>query len=594
MGGQGMRRIPHPIASTTDLPSRVPLSLMEDPESRREFLGGLFTSAGKIVTRRLQPAVKSLGREPSDVHVESFLPLLRPPDSVRVYTEADSQRLESLRGGMWAGDGVSLKSTIFSDRHRLTLEAPDIEPVRIAVRWQGGINGVRRYLCDHWERSYGDSEWRAEVPDRPLPWYFLAYDGKRTHGYGVMVRPRAFCFWTADRTGITLWLDVRNGGRGVRLGDREVDLCEIVCREGDAGENPFEAHRAFCRMMCPYPRLTAQSVYGTNDWYQNYGQNSAEQILETSRIVAELAPNVANRPFSVIDAGWSPGGSDQGPYLAGTERFGDMGAFSSQLKDIGVRPGLWIRPLAASPETPDSWRLRHGPKALDPTHPEAADHISRTVAQAVDWGYELIKHDFSSYDLMGRWGGQMGASLTGDDWSFHDRSLTTAEVVNDFYDRIRSSAGMTYLMGCNTFSHLSAGVFELNRIGDDTSGRDWNRTRRMGVNALAFRGAQQGIFYGADADVAALTRTHREPPALDWLRLLSMSGTPLFISFDPSVLGPHEWAAIRDAFEQAAQERPVAEPLDWLSTATPRRWRIGEEKFEFDWSDPEGPDPFAT
>lgn len=572
------------------------LRLMEDPESRRDFLGGLFTSAGKIVTRRLQPVTGAVARNepaPSQVHAESFLSLLRPPDSVRVFTESDMQRLDCLRGGLWAGDGVSLRSTISSSRHKLTLEAAGIEPTRIAIRWQGGINGVKRYLGDHWERAYGDLEWRSEIPDRPLPWYFLTYDGKRTHGYGVVVRPRAFCFWTADRTGITLWLDVRNGGRGVRLGDREVDLCEVVCREGDPSENAFEAHRAFCQKMCPYPRLPAQPIYGVNDWYQNYGQNSAEQILETSQIIAELAPNVANRPFSVIDAGWSPGGWEHGPYLEGTDKFGDMGAFASQMKDVGVRPGLWVRPLASGPDTPDSWRLSHGTRALDPTHPEAADHITQTVTQAVDWGYELIKHDFSSYDLLGRWGNEMGATLTGEEWSFHDRSLTTAEVVNDFYDRIRSAAGMTCVMGCNTFSHLSAGVFELNRIGDDTSGKDWNRTWKMGVNALGFRAAQQGTFYAADADVAALTRLHREPPAMEWLRLLSQSGTPLFVSIEPSVLGPHEWGALRDAFEQAAQERPVAEPLDWLNTATPRRWKIGGEKLEFDWAEPAGPDPFA-
>lgn len=567
---------------------------MEDPESRRDFLGGLFSSAGKIVTRRIPNALKhETPREEPRVHSESFLSLLRPPDMVRVFTESGEQRLESLRGGLWAGDGVSLRSTIFSDRHRVTLEAPGIEPTRIALRWQGAINGIRRYLSDHWERSYGDLEWRAEIPDRPLPWYFLAYDGKRTHGYGVMTRPRAFGFWTADRTGISLWLDVRNGGVGVQLGDRELDLCEIVCREGDTAETPFQAHQAFCQQMCPYPRLTPEPIYGTNDWYQSYGENSAEKILETSRIVGELAPNVANRPFSVIDAGWSPGGWEHGPYLEGNERFGDMGAFASQMKDVGVRPGLWIRPLAAGPDTPDSWRLSHGPKALDPTHPDAADHITKTVTQVVDWGYELIKHDFSSFDLLGTWGNQMGATLTEGGWSFHDRSRTTAEIVNDLYDRIRSAAGMTYLLGCNTFSHLSAGVFELNRVGDDTSGRDWNRTCRMGVNALAFRGAQQGTFYRADADVAALTKAHREPPALDWLRLLSQSGTPLFISFDPAVLGPHEWSAIRDAFESAAVERPVAEPLDWLNTVTPRRWKIGEEKVSFDWADPQGPDPFA-
>ncbi|MBC8065331.1 MAG: hypothetical protein H7Y17_10905 [Chlorobia bacterium] len=483
---------------------------------------------------------------------------------------------------------------MFSDKHRFSLEAPEIEPTRIAIRWQGDIVGVRRFLGDHWERSYGDLEWRAEIPDRPMPWYFLAYDGKRTHGYGVRTRPSSFCFWNADRSGITLWLDVRNGGKGVVLGEREIELCEVVSREGDPEESAFQAHQAFCRQMCPYPRLTSEPVYGTNDWYSLYGQNSAHQILEISQMVGELAPNVPNRPFSVIDAGWSPGGCDEGPYDQGNERFGDMAMFASQLKDLGVRPGLWIRPLVSSPDTPESWRLSRDSKFLDPTHPEVSEHVLQMVKRVVEWGYELIKHDFTSWDITGKWGFEIGASLTPADWAFQDRSRTTAEIVNELYDQIRMAAGSTYVLGCNTFSHLSAGVFELNRIGDDTSGRDWDRTRKMGVNALAYRAAHQGAFYAADADVAALTQSHKGRQALEWLRLLGLSGTPLFVSIEPSALGPEEWTALRDAFEKAAIRRDVAEPLDWMNSVCPRKWRIDGGRQEFDWSTPTGPNPFAS
>ena len=40
----------------------------------------------------------------------------------------------------------------------------------------------------------------------------------------------------------------------------------------------------------------------------------------------------------------------------------------------------------------------------------------------------------------------------------------------------------------------------MNRTGDDTNGREWERTRKMGVNTLAFRMIQNGIFYMTDAD----------------------------------------------------------------------------------------------
>ncbi len=73
------------------------------------------------------------------------------------------------------------------------------------------------------------------------------------------------------------------------------------------------------------------------------------------------------------------------------------------------------------------------------------------------------------------------------------------------YKAIREAAGEMCVIGCNTFSHLSAGLFELNRIGDDTSGNEWDRTRKMGVNTLAFRGVHHGTFYAADGDCVGLT-----------------------------------------------------------------------------------------
>ena len=68
--------------------------------------------------------------------------------------------------------------------------------------------------------GYGDLEWRGLVAERVMPWYFLAHDGKATHGYGVRTQPGAFCFWTVDAAGVSLWLDVRNGGAGVALDGR--------------------------------------------------------------------------------------------------------------------------------------------------------------------------------------------------------------------------------------------------------------------------------------------------------------------------------------------------------------------------------------
>jgi len=130
------------------------------------------------------------------------------------------------------------------------------------------------------------------------------------------------------------------------------------------------------------------------------------------------------------------------------------------------------------------------------------------------------------------------------------------------------------------------------RTGDDTSGSVWERTRVMGVNTLAFRIAQHGTFFAADADCAAVTKAVPWHLAEQWLRLLAQSGTPLFVSASPAAIGPAQEAAIRAAFALAAEPRPVAEPLDWLQTTCPEQWSTADGITGFTWYDADGVETF--
>ena len=149
------------------------------------------------------------------------------------------------------------------------------------------------------------------------------------------------------------------------------------------------------------------------------------------------------------------------------------------------------------------------------------------------------------------------------------------------------------VIGCNTIGHLGAGLFELQRTGDDTSGRNWERTRKMGINTLAFRMPQHEAFFAVDADCVGLTGKVPWELNKQWLELLGESGTPLFVSAAPEALGPEQRAAMKAAFAAASQRRPVAEPLDWMETTCPQRWRIGGEIKTYDWSGKNGVSAFA-
>ena len=270
-----------------------------------------------------------------------------------------------------------------------------------------------------------------------------------------------------------------------------------------------------------------------------------------------------------------------------------MGAFAHKLKGLGVRPGIWFRPLTPLAETPKSWLSQRDSSYLDPTIPEVHAHVASHIKRFVDWGYEMVKHDFSTYDLMGMWGSQMGASPTNDGWHLHDQSQTNAEVLTGLYRTLRDAAGDAHLIGCNTVSHLATGFHELQRTGDDTSGRSWNRNRRMGVNTLGFRAPQQGAFYEVDPDIVSIT--HAVPWFLveQWLRLVSESGTALFVAMDPSIVEPKHRTALKQAFELAAKRQTTGEPLDWMDTDCPRKWKLNGKTVEFEWMGESGAWPFG-
>ena len=559
--------------------------------SRRALLRGLGAVAGAgVVTGGFPTQAAAL---PARDQASSFFRIIRQPDAVWAFEEEGGLIPLQRSGTSWTTRGVSLTCEESADELRLALVAPAAAMMRLHLRWSFAVPAELRLLGDAWERSYGELGWRQIVPEQPMPWYFLASDGKAAHGYGVKTGSSAFAFWQCDREGVSLWLDVRNGGRGVRPGQRTLDVATVTAREGAAGENSFAAARAFCRVLSPAPRLPKTPVYGSNDWYYAYGKSSAEDILRDADLMAELAPSAGPRPFTVIDEGWEH-----------SAKFPSMPELAAQIRGKGVRPGLWVRPFRARGETNlflllpaerFGSRAERGPGNLawDPTIPEARDKALKTIRDAVTWGYELVKHDFSTFDLLGQWGFEMGASPTLPGWSFHDRSHTNAEIVRGFYEDIRKAAGTeTILVGCNVVGHLSAGLFELQRTGDDVSGKQWERTRRMGVNTLAFRLPQHGTFFAMDPDCVPITDAIPWPLTKSWLEAVAASGASLVVSPSAGSLDGERKEAVRAAFAVAARSGSDATPDDWLDSRTPSEWRGGGGTTRYEWLETGGADPF--
>ena len=521
----------------------------------------------------------------------SYLDLCKKnPDLVIVQTDREQLTARPVSETVWQADSV----TVSCEEGAWNLSSPDLSVRRVLLRWQHSFGKDSLILNDHYERGYGDLEWRGFSAERILPWYFLMREDDLVNGYGVKTNPNAICLWQVTDSDISLYFDVRSLGGGVQLGGKTLCMAEIVTHEGTGGETAFEAAQKLCKAMCSNGIFADAPVYGGNNWYYAYGKSSEAEILADTDRIAKWSEGLSNRPFMVIDSCWQSGivlsGAAGGPYLHGNPDFPDMAGLAARIKAKGVRPGIWCRPLLTTENVPEHWILRTIPNegsVLDPTVPEALAHVGEDIKRISSWGYELIKHDFTTFDITGLWGFEMGFRITSETRRFADPSKTTAEAMKALYQVIFENAGNALIIGCNTVAHLITGYAQIQRTGDDTSGVDWERTRKMGINTLSHRMAQHNIFFTADADCVGLTQQVPWEMNRRWLDVLAKSSTALFVSADPKALTPEIEAELKEAFAFASRNTDLLIPVDWLHNTCPTEWSNGKSAFHYDWNLPD-------
>ena len=523
-----------------------------------------------------------------------YRPLGACPDAVTAEGAGFTNAL-ARADDVWTSGAIVVTTRMrTADSATVSVASPEKGLRFVRLFWKCALPADASFLGDTWERSYGNLGWRKRDASGPMPWYFLANDGAVTHGYGVGVQPNALACWRVRADGIELQLDLRAGGQPVRLGSRTLVACTVMSRKGVAGERAWAAGHAFCRMMCPFTRLPKEPVYGYNDWYCAYGRNTGTNFLADAAYIAECAKGLANRPYVVMDDGWQPfappvckNDSGRGPWDRSGDPFGmEMSVFAKKVAALDAKPGLWYRPFRAWDNMPAEWRLRSNAAYVDPTVPDVKRQVYGDVSRFRTWGFKLVKIDYLTFDINNRWGFSLGDRVIHDDRAWTDDSRTTAEVLLDLYRTMRAAAGDDMvIIGCNALNHFAAGLFELQRTGDDTSGREWARTRRMGPNTLGFRSIQDRVFFAVDADCVGMESAGAVPweKNRQWLDLVARSGTPLFVSWHRKLATPEFRAALSEAFRHAAGEQPTGEPLDWMSTQSPAKWRFGSDTVEYNW-----------
>ena len=105
----------------------------------------------------------------------------------------------------------------------------------------------------------------------------------------------------------------------------------------------------------------------------------------------------------------------------------------------------------------------------------------------------------------------------------------------------------------------------------------------MGVNTLAFRLVQNNAFFGADADCVGITGQIPWEKNAQWLKILSRSGSCLFVSCKPGILSEAELADLREGFLAGARQADELIPLDWMESVTPTKYLLNGEPITFTW-----------
>ena len=518
--------------------------------------------------------------------------ILRQPDYAFGATEASSFRFEE---PMHAACDVKYDYTVNNGVGRVTVY-PSGSPIKyLKLRFEGDMSEATSVFGDDWERVKNNLEWRSLMPNRALAWYCYVKTGRGVLCYGVKTGANCFAFWNVDRRGVTLFMNLSSGNRGTDIKEPLV-ACEITELSGKEGEGAFSVAKRFAKKLCDAPVLPREPIFGVNNWYWAYGKISFDSVKNETDYLMEMTCGTKHRPYMILDDGWqlkrSYGEVEYigGPWLP-NGKFGDMMRTADMIKSKGAKAGIWFRPLLTLDEPCEEAKLcdfSAGGIILDPTHPYTLEQVEKDAGTIRSWGYDLIKHDFTTMDILGYapfTANNHTANIATEDRRFFDNTVTTATAIKNLYTAIQRGVADADVIGCNTVSHLTAGIHSTYRAGSDTSGRCFEWTRRNGINSM-MRLPTNDAFYRIDPDCAAFTETVDSGVNLDFLEMCALTGATTLASVTPGILTDKEMAQINEIYKIADADETRYSILDFETNGAPELFGDGTNVREFDWERP--------
>ncbi len=522
-----------------------------------------------------------------------FFTILRAPDRVMGATENTPFRFEE---DLQASCPVDYEYKVEGNCAKVIVR-PSGAPIKfLKLRWRGDLSFVDGVCGDEWALAgaagaYSPIAWQSVQPGRRMPWFVYLKEGKRLGCYGVKTGADCFAFWQVDAHGITLFLNLMAGSVGVDLKE-ELVACTVVERFAPEGESPYVSAKAFAKCMCQNPVLPKSPIFGVNNWYWAYGNITHDVVLKETDLLMEMTAGTKHRPYMMIDDGWQQNrGWVEPAYIGGPwksgEHFGDVEKTAHAILEKGANPGLWFRPLLTLGKIP--WEAHYymsgGGQMLDPTHPFTLERIHNDVSNFRSWGFKLIKHDFTTHDIVGdnMTSLHYGTRLTARGEKFFDTTKTMATVIKNLYRTIQDAMGGGEVIACNTVGHLAAGIHSIHRAGYDTSGHSFEYTACNGPNAM-MRLPQNDTFYKIDPDCAAFTKNVPVEANLDFMKMCAVTGTVTMASVEPGMAPLGFIEKIQEIYHIADRDTLRCGIEHFEKTSCPEIFVDGDNRFEFEWT----------
>lgn len=157
--------------------------------------------------------------------------------------------------------------------------------------------------------------------------------------------------------------------------------------------------------------LGPSSRIGWNSWYNLWDKVDHQSFIDNVQLAAPYLSQQFSQvgesfetPVAVLDDGWE---IRWGDWQANQKFPEGLAAVAHQIEASGMEPGIWIAPWLVNVESPlakekPAWFVAtedfHHPsgtyKILDPTHPEVAEHLKKTIQSLVNQGFKYLKLDF--------------------------------------------------------------------------------------------------------------------------------------------------------------------------------------------------------